>query len=310
MSLWNKLKDSLKEVKNRWSGGLVSLFSGSTIDEEFWESFEELLISGDVGIDLTEEITADLQKTVKREGLKTPDQLTEYFIANITERLEAIEGMGKEIEINSSPKIIVLVGVNGSGKTTTAAKLAEQFHRQGKKVVLGAADTFRAGAIEQLKVWGDRTGSRVVAQQQGSDSAAVAYDALQSAKASNADVVIIDTAGRIHSKHNLMEELIKVVRVLEREVGRDSIENLLVLDAVMGQNGFAQAETFNKALTLDGVVLSKYDNTAKGGVILAIAHKLGLPIRYIGLGEGVDDLRLFEPREFVQALLEKNGDEA
>ncbi|MPM51636.1 Signal recognition particle receptor FtsY [bioreactor metagenome] len=159
-------------------------------------------------------------------------------------------------------------------------------------------------------MWGDRTGSRVVAQQQGSDSAAVAYDALQSAKASNADVVIIDTAGRLHSKHNLMEELIKVVRVLEREVGRDSIENLLVLDAVMGQNGFAQAETFNKALTLDGVVLSKYDNTAKGGVILAIAHKLGLPIRYIGLGEGVDDLRLFEPREFVQALLEKNGDEA
>ena len=307
MFLWSKLKDSLKEVKNRWSGGLVSLFSGSTIDEEFWDSLEEILISGDVGIDLTEELIEDLQKTVKREGLKTPDQLIAYFIDLVTERLVAVDGMGKEIVLDKSPKVIVLVGVNGSGKTTTAAKLAEQFHRQGKKVILGAADTFRAAAIDQLKIWGERTGSRVIAQQQGSDSAAVAYDALQAARASGADVLIIDTAGRLHSKHNLMEELTKIVRVIEREVGRDSMENLLVLDAVMGQNGFAQAESFHKALNLNGVILSKYDNTAKGGVILAIAHRLALPIRYIGLGESVDDLRLFEPQEFVRALLENNG---
>ncbi|WP_024822160.1 MULTISPECIES: signal recognition particle-docking protein FtsY [Aminobacterium] len=309
MFLWDKLKNGLKGVKNRWSGGLISLFSGTSIDDEFWEQMEELLISGDVGLDLTEELIESLQKVVKKEGLKTSDQLIDYFIDMLTSHLEKIEGMGKEIVLDVKPKVVVLVGVNGSGKTTTAAKLAEQFRRQEKKVVLGAADTFRAGAIEQLKIWGERTGSRVIAQQQGSDSAAVAYDALLAARASSSDLLIVDTAGRLHSKHNLMEELSKVIRVLAREVDQENIEILLVLDAVMGQNGFAQAQAFHEALHLTGVILSKYDNTAKGGIILAIAHHLGLPIRYVGLGEGVDDLRRFEPKLFVSALLERNSDE-
>ncbi len=309
MFLWDKLKNGLKGVKNRWSGGLISLFSGTSIDDEFWEQMEELLISGDVGLDLTEELIESLQKVVKKEGLKTSDQLIDYFIDMLTSHLEKIEGMGKEIVLDVKPKVVVLVGVNGSGKTTTAAKLAEQFRRQEKKVVLGAADTFRAGAIEQLKIWGERTGSRVIAQQQGSDSAAVAYDALLAARASSSDLLIVDTAGRLHSKHNLMKELSKVIRVLAREVDQENIEILLVLDAVMGQNGFAQAQAFHEALHLTGVILSKYDNTAKGGIILAIAHHLGLPIRYVGLGEGVDDLRRFEPKLFVSALLERNSDE-
>jgi fused signal recognition particle receptor len=199
------------------------------------------------------------------------------------------------------------VGVNGSGKTTTAGKLASRWTKEGKKVIFAAADTFRAAAIEQLKVWGDRSGVRVIAQQHGSDAAAVAFDALQAAKASGADVLIVDTAGRLHSKHNLMEELGKIHRVLEKEKGDSRMEVLLVLDSVMGQNGLAQAETFNKMLPLTGVVLTKYDNTAKGGIILAIAHSLKIPVRYVGLGEGEDDLRAFDVPEFVKALLGDDG---
>ena len=217
--------------------------------------------------------------------------------------------MGSPLGINSRPAVILMIGVNGSGKTTTAGKLAAQLKNDGKKVLLAAADTFRAAAIEQLKAWGERTGVRVIAQSQDSDPAAVVFDAIMAAKAGNYDVVIADTAGRLHTKSNLMEELAKVYRIVKREIPEGPAEVLIVLDAVTGQNGFLQAETFSKVMPVTGVVLTKFDNTSKGGIVLAIAEKLGMPIRYVGLGEGIDDLELFDPGTFVDTLLDSEGND-
>ncbi|MCL2768365.1 MAG: signal recognition particle-docking protein FtsY, partial [Synergistaceae bacterium] len=208
-----------------------------------------------------------------------------------------------------SPFVILLVGVNGSGKTTTAAKLAKQFSNKGKSVIFAAADTFRAAAIEQLKTWGERTGIRVIAQQQGSDPAAVVFDAIKAARSAGTNVLIVDTAGRLQSKHNLMEELNKTYRVLEREIGASSIEVVLVLDSVMGQNGFAQAEIFGKSAPISSVILAKYDNTAKGGIVIAISEKLRIPVRYIGIGEKAEDLTHFEPEAFIKALIGDDNNE-
>jgi fused signal recognition particle receptor len=301
---FERLKQGLKGVRERWSGGLSRLFSGSVVDEAFWDNLEEILISGDVGIDLTLRLIDSLKKESAEKRISRPEDLFRLFEDTISSQLLAVPSMGQPLSIaHPRPVIILLVGVNGSGKTTTAGKLASRWTKEGKKVVFAAADTFRAAAIEQLKVWGDRSGVRVIAQQQGSDAAAVAFDAFQAAKASGADVLIVDTAGRLHSKHNLMEELGKLHRILEKEKGDSRMEVLLVLDSVMGQNGLAQAETFNKLLPLSGVVLTKYDNTAKGGILLAIADSLKIPVRYVGLGEGEEDLRAFDIREFVSALL-------
>jgi len=301
---FERLKQGLKGVRERWSGGLSRLFSGSVVDEAFWDNLEEILISGDVGIDLTLRLIDSLKKESAEKRISRPEDLFRLFEDTISSQLLAVPSMGQPLSIaHPRPVIILLVGVNGSGKTTTAGKLASRWTKEGKKVVFAAADTFRAAAIEQLKVWGDRSGVRVIAQQQGSDAAAVAFDAFQAAKASGADVLIVDTAGRLHSKHNLMEELGKIHRILEKEKGDSRMEVLLVLDSVMGQNGLAQAETFNKLLPLSGVVLTKYDNTAKGGILLAIADSLKIPVRYVGLGEGEEDLRAFDIREFVSALL-------
>ncbi|TDY61774.1 signal recognition particle-docking protein FtsY [Aminivibrio pyruvatiphilus] len=304
MVFFERLKQGLKGVRERWSGGLSRLFSGSVVDEAFWDNLEEILISGDVGIDLTLRLIDSLKKESAEKRISRPEDLFRLFEDTISSQLLAVPSMGQPLSIaHPRPVIILLVGVNGSGKTTTAGKLASRWTKEGKKVVFAAADTFRAAAIEQLKVWGDRSGVRVIAQQQGSDAAAVAFDAFQAAKASGADVLIVDTAGRLHSKHNLMEELGKIHRILEKEKGDSRMEVLLVLDSVMGQNGLAQAETFNKLLPLSGVVLTKYDNTAKGGILLAIADSLKIPVRYVGLGEGEEDLRAFDIREFVSALL-------
>lgn len=304
MVFFERLKQGLKGVRERWSGGLSRLFSGSVVDEAFWDNLEEILISGDVGIDLTLRLIDSLKKESAEKRISRPEDLFRLFEDTISSQLLAVPSMGQPLSIaHPRPVIILLVGVNGSGKTTTAGKLASRWTKEGKKVVFAAADTFRAAAIEQLKVWGDRSGVRVIAQQQGSDAAAVAFDAFQAAKASGADVLIVDTAGRLHSKHNLMEELGKLHRILEKEKGDSRMEVLLVLDSVMGQNGLAQAETFNKLLPLSGVVLTKYDNTAKGGILLAIADSLKIPVRYVGLGEGEEDLRAFDIREFVSALL-------
>lgn len=307
MAFWGKLKDRLKGVRERWSGGIITLFSSGTLDEHFWEELEELLIAGDVGLELTDELTEHLQDYARKRGIRQAQDLKEEFSRLLETRLTDVPRMGDPIEPNSAPAVVLLVGVNGSGKTTTTAKLAAGFKAQGKQVILAAADTYRAAAIDQLRTWGERIGVRVVAQAPGSDPAAVVYDAIQAARASGADLVIADSAGRLHTKHNLMEELRKLQRVISRELPDQPEEVLLVLDAVMGQNGFRQVEAFHKALGLTGVILAKYDNTAKGGVILAVADRLKLPIRYVGLGEGIDDLGPFEPSSFVEGLLANGG---
>ena len=305
MSFFEKLKVSLQGVRKKWSAGLKGLFSSNPIDASFWDRLEEVLITGDVGVELSQTLIEKLREESRLRKAFETGELFDCFSDILTGILSAIPLMGQPVQVGgNSLTIILLAGVNGSGKTTTAGKLACQWSKEGKRVVLAASDTFRAAATEQLKVWGERSGVRVVAQKQGSDAAAVAFDALIAARSGGADVLIVDTAGRLHSKHNLMEELGKIHRVLERERGDSPIETLLVLDAVTGQNGLSQAKTFNTLLPLTGVVLSKYDNTAKGGVILAIADELKLPVRYVGLGEGEDDLRPFDAREFVKALLE------
>lgn len=302
---FRRLREGLQGVRQRWSGGLTALFSGKATDAAFWDRLEELLIGGDVGVDLSLRYVDALKKEAGAKGFSSPERLLPLFEEMVVSHLSAIPLMGEPVPLKKGElTILVFVGVNGSGKTTTAGKLAVRWARDGYGVVLAAADTFRAAAIDQLQVWGDRAGVRVVAQRQGSDAAAVVYDALQAARASGAEALVIDTAGRLHSKHNLMEELGKIYRVLERERGDARLEVLLVLDAVMGQNGLAQAETFNDVFPLSGIVLSKYDNTAKGGILLAIADSLKIPVRYVGLGEGADDLRPFEAGEFVRALLE------
>jgi len=306
MAFFAKLKESLKGVKERWSNGITSLFTPEPFDEVFWDELEERLIIGDVGGELSGKLVEELKREAKNKNILTKDALKDVFVTMISEKLSAVEGMGKPFDFSSEdglPFVLLMAGVNGSGKTTSAGKLAAQFSRDGKKVVLAAADTFRAAAAEQLHIWGERAGIRVIAQKQGSDPAAVAFDAWQAAAASGADVLIVDTAGRLHSKNNLMEELRKIYRVLEREAGAQRIRPVLVLDAVMGQNGMAQASTFNSAFPLSAVILSKYDNTAKGGVVLSIACDLKIPIRYIGLGEGIDDLSSFDPGEFASALM-------
>ena len=304
MSFFDKLKQGLEGVRKRWSEGLSGLFAGDQLNEAFWEDLEGVLIGGDVGLDLTVRFIDTLRMEAERKYITTPAALFEVFEAMLVRELSEVPEMGQPLPAEKGRMtILLLIGVNGSGKTTTAGKLASRWMKEGKKIFFAAADTFRAAAIEQLKVWGERTGVRVIAQQQGSDAAAVAFDALQAARAAGADVLIVDTAGRLHSKHNLMEELAKIYRVLKKELEDDRLEVLLVLDAVMGQNGLAQAERFNEVIPLTGIVLTKYDNTAKGGILLAIADRMKIPVRYVGLGEGEEDLRPFDPREFVRALL-------
>ena len=306
MAFFARLKEGLKGVKERWSSGIASLFSGSSFDDAFWDELEERLIAGDVGLDLSEELVSSLKGQVKARGISSPEELRDVFVEMITAELRAVLGMGEPFSASPTPQVLLMIGVNGSGKTTSAGKLATQFKGQGKSVVMAAADTFRAAAVEQLQIWGERTGVRVVAQGQGSDPAAVAFDAWQAACSSGADMLIVDTAGRLHDKHNLMEELRKIHRVLLREAGPERLQTVLVLDAVLGQNSVAQAETFNSILPLSSIILTKYDNTAKGGVVLSVARRLGskVPVRYIGLGEGPDDLSPFDPAEFARALME------
>lgn len=289
--------------------GIASLFSSGDVDENFWSELEEALIVGDVGVEVSEGLVSELRSIFKKNKIKTKRELNREFIKLLTEKLRSVNGMGGKFALGGNPSVLLLIGVNGSGKTTSAAKLAHQFKAEGKNVMFAAADTFRAAAIDQLKTWGERTGVRVVAQQQGSDPAAVVFDALQAARSSKADVLIVDTAGRLHAKHNLMEELSKIYRVAEREVGAEAVEVVLVLDSVMGQNGFTQAESFGKCVPISSVILSKYDNTAKGGIVIAIAEKLRIPVRYIGLGEKVDDLQPFDVEEFVKEIVGVDEDE-
>ncbi|MBQ7558971.1 MAG: signal recognition particle-docking protein FtsY [Synergistaceae bacterium] len=304
MAFFSKLKNSLKGVREKWSGGISKLFSAKNFDADFWDNLEEQLIAGDTGLDFAEETIEFLKAEAKSKKLKTPAELKNIFVEKITGELNSVDGMGKSFELNKTPLILLMIGVNGSGKTTSAGKLATMYKNQGKKVIMAASDTFRAAAVEQLKIWGERSGVRVVAQGQGSDPAAVAFDAWKAAESSKADVLIVDTAGRLHDKHNLMEELKKIHRVLSREAGPERLETVLVLDSVLGQNSVAQAETFNNIIPVSSIILTKYDNTSKGGVVISIARKLRVPVRYIGLGEGAEDLNNFDTSEFANALME------
>lgn len=304
MALFAKLRESLKGVREKWSAGISKLFSSGKFDSDFWDNLEEQLIAGDTGLDFTEEMIDFLKAEAKRKGIKTPEGLKDIFTAKIVDELNSVKGMGESFSLEKTPLVLLMAGVNGSGKTTSSGKLAAMYSKQGKRVILAAADTFRAAAVEQLKIWGERSNVRVIAQGQGADPAAVSFDAWKAAENSNADVLIVDTAGRLHDKHNLMEELRKIHRVLLRGAGDERLETVLVLDAVLGQNSVAQAETFNSIIPVTSIILTKYDNTAKGGVVISIARKLHIPVRYIGLGEGADDLNTFSPLDFANALME------
>ena len=306
MALFAKLRESLKGVREKWSAGISKLFSSGKFDSDFWDNLEEQLIAGDTGLDFTEEMIDFLKAEAKRKGIKTPEGLKDIFTAKIVDELDSVNGMGESFSLVKTPLVLLMAGVNGSGKTTSAGKLAAMYAKQGRRVILAAADTFRAAAVEQLKIWGERSNVRVIAQGQGADPAAVSFDAWKAAENSNADVLIVDTAGRLHDKHNLMEELRKIHRVLLRGAGSERLETVLVLDAVLGQNSVAQAETFNSIIPVTSIILTKYDNTAKGGVVISIARKLHIPVRYIGLGEGADDLNTFSPLDFANALMEVN----
>lgn len=302
MGLFSKIKEGLKKTRNAVAGQIDSMLKSFTkIDDELFEELEELLVMGDVGVHTAEKICDELKSRVKKEGIKDPDEINRLLEETVSEMLRG----GEELDISTTPSIILVIGVNGVGKTTTIGKLANSLSKQGKKVVLAAADTFRAAAIEQLDIWAKRSGCEIVKQNEGSDPAAVVYDAISAAKARNADVIICDTAGRLHNKKHLMDELAKINRVIERELPDAAKEKLLVLDATTGQNAVNQAEQFRQATGITGIVLTKLDGTAKGGVVLAIKDGLGIPVKYIGVGEQIDDLQPFNSEDFAKALFAK-----
>ena len=304
--LFSRLKQGLSRTRHGLTDGLANVVLGAkTIDDDLMEQIEDLLITADLGMEATTRISQNLLQKVSRNELKDPDAL---FTALHDEMQNILAPSEQPLVIpqQDGPFVILMIGINGAGKTTTIGKLAKRLQSEGKSVMLAAGDTFRAAAVEQLQVWGERNDIPVVAQHDGADSASVIYDALESAKSKKVDVLIADTAGRLHTQTNLMEELKKVKRVMGKVDPNAPHEVMLVLDAGTGQNALNQAEQFNQAMQLTGITLTKLDGTAKGGVIFAIAHKLGLPIRFIGVGEAIEDLRTFEAKDFVDALFDKN----
>ena len=303
MGLFSKIRDGLKKTRTAVVGQIDSMLGSFTkIDDELYAELEELLVMGDVGVRTAEKIVDELKVRVKKEGITDPSHIHILLEAIIIEMLSG----GEELDISTQPSIILVIGVNGVGKTTTIGKLAKQLTLEGKKVILAAADTFRAAAIDQLDVWARRSGCEIVKQGEGSDPAAVIFDAIAAAKARGADVIICDTAGRLHNKKHLMDELAKINRVIDRELPDGAKEKLLVLDATTGQNAVNQAEQFREATGITGIVLTKLDGTAKGGVVLAIKDGLGIPVKYIGVGEQIDDLQPFNAEEFTKALFAKS----
>ncbi|MBQ3556537.1 MAG: signal recognition particle-docking protein FtsY [Oscillospiraceae bacterium] len=280
----------------------INIFAafGSELDDDFYDELEEALILADAGMDTAIDMVEQLRQRVKQEHIKTVEDARAAMCAILTDLLSVGEG---KLNVENPPAVVLFIGVNGVGKTTTIGKIGHQLKGEGKKVLLCAADTFRAAAADQLTIWAERSNLDIIKQHEGADPAAVVFDATSAARARKADVVLVDTAGRLHNKQNLMNELNKISRVLDRELPGSSRETLLVLDATTGQNGLVQAKQFKEAAGITGIVLTKLDGTAKGGIALAIAKELGVPVKYAGVGEGIDDLKPFDPVEFAQALI-------
>lgn len=298
MGIFSKLANALKKTKKAFSDALGALFSKNKLGDEFYDELEEILISSDISVNTAADVVEELRAEVKAEKIKDKDFVVDCLKDILQEKLE--EAPLPSIEY---PAVIMLVGVNGVGKTTTVGKLAAYFLRQGKSVTVAAADTFRAAASDQLSVWADRAKVRIVKHEEGSDPSAVVFDALSSAKARGTDVVIVDTAGRLHVKSNLMEELKKMSRVVDREYPAANFYKLLVLDATTGNNAYNQAEVFDSAVELDGIVLTKLDGSAKGGFVISLCGELEIPVVFAGVGEKIDDLELFDPEEFIDNIL-------
>ena len=299
MGFFSKISAGLKKTRDSIMGSVNSMLHAFTkIDEELFEELEEILIMGDVGAPTAGRICDELRRKVKERGVTDPEAVRGLLYETVAEMLRG----GQELRLTTKPSVILVIGVNGVGKTTTIGKLAARFRTEGKKVVLGAADTFRAAAIEQLEIWAERAGADIVKHTQGADPAAVVFDSIAAAKARGADVVICDTAGRLHNKKNLMDELAKSSRIIDRELPDADKEVLLVLDATTGQNAVNQAREFKNAAGITGIVLTKLDGTARGGVVLAIREDLDVPVKFIGVGEGVDDLQPFDPDDFARGI--------
>ena len=303
MGFFDKLKQGLFKTKNAIVGKVDALFKKFVrVDEDLFDELEELLISADIGVNTTEEILDELRDTVKENRIKEPDEVKQELF----DILRRMIGEHEPLNLSTKPSVILVIGVNGVGKTTSIGKISAELKRQGKKVVVAAADTFRAAAAEQLNVWTDRAGVDIIKQAAGADPASVVYDAISAVKSRNADVLIIDTAGRLHNKKNLMDELAKIDRVIGRELPNAAKETLLVLDATTGQNAVFQAKEFKEASKITGLVLTKLDGTAKGGIIISIKKELGIPVKFIGVGEQIDDMKPFDAKEFAGALFEEN----
>ncbi|MBQ4046331.1 MAG: signal recognition particle-docking protein FtsY, partial [Lachnospiraceae bacterium] len=307
MGFFSRLFAGLAKARNSIMSGLDEIFSGfSQIDDDFYEEIEEILVMADLGITTASNIIENLKEKVKEQRIKEPAACKELLVQTIKEQMDIGE---TAYEFEHRQSVLLVVGVNGVGKTTTIGKLAAQYIREGKTVVLAAADTFRAAAADQLEIWAERAGAALVRQHEGADPASVVYDACQSAKAKNADILIVDTAGRLHNKKNLMEELKKINRVIDREFPGTYRETLVVLDGTTGQNALVQARQFKEAVNISGIVLTKMDGTAKGGIAVAIQAELGVPVKYIGVGEQIDDLQKFNADSFVNALFDIQMDD-
>lgn len=305
MGFLSKLREGLGKTSSALMGGIESVMrSFVKIDEDFLEELEEILITSDVGVGASEEIIDELRERIRDDRIKTRDDT----MAALREIISGMIGESEPLHLDTKPSVILVIGVNGAGKTTSVGKISARLKAEGKRVVVAAADTFRAAAIDQLAVWCDRAGVELVKQSEGSDPAAVVYDAANYARAKGADVLIVDTAGRLHNKKNLMNELAKINRVIDRELPGASRENLLVLDATTGQNAIIQAKEFGEAANITGLVLNKLDGTAKGGIVLSIRRELGLPVKFIGVGEKIDDMQPFDAEEFIDALFPEASD--
>ena len=305
MGFFDKLKSGLKKTKDALVGKIDNLFSTyDKIDDDFYDDLMDVLITSDVGVPTADFVTETLKEQIKSNRIKTTTEARALLIKILAEMV----GDGGYLDIRTSPSIILVIGVNGVGKTTSIGKIALDLTKRGKRVMLAAADTFRAAAIEQLEVWAGRVNVPIIKQNEGADPAAVVFDAINAAKKQQCDVLIVDTAGRLHNKKNLIDELAKINRVIDREISGCSKETLLVLDAVTGQNALVQAKEFSKITDITGIVLTKLDGTAKGGIVLAIKRELGIPVKYIGVGEGAEDLQPFSGEDFVKAMFDnENG---